>query len=189
MTSSPNVTELLVAWSRGDRDALDALMPVVYGELRRIARGHLARERRDHTLQTTALVHEAYLKLVDQRRVQWQNRAHFFGVAASMMRRILVDHARARKAGKRGSGAPTLALELAPDVSAQPKVDLLGLDDALDRLTAIDPRQGRLVELRFFGGLSIEEAAEVLELSPATLGREWSMAKAWLYKEMGGSGA
>jgi RNA polymerase sigma factor (TIGR02999 family) len=189
MTSAPNVTELLVAWGQGDRAALDALMPVVYAELRRIARGYLARERRDHTLQTTALVHEAYLKLVDQRRVQWQSRAHFFGVAAQMMRRILVDHARARLAGKRGAGAETIALEVAPELSAKARVDLLGLDEALDRLTRLDARQGRLVELRFFGGLSIEEAAEVLDISPATISREWVMAKAWLYKEMGGSAA
>jgi RNA polymerase sigma factor (TIGR02999 family) len=189
MTAPPNVTELLAAWSQGDRGALDALMPVVYGELRRIARGYLARERRDHTLQTTALVHEAYLKLVDQRRVRWQNRAHFFGVAAQMMRRILVDHARARRAGKRGAGVETVALELTPELSAKPTVDILGLDAALDRLAALDPRQGRLVELRFFGGLSIEEAAEVMALSPATLTRDWTMAKAWLFKEMGGSTA
>ncbi len=185
MASSRNITQLLVAWSEGDRAALDELMPLVYDELRGLASAYLARERQGHTLQTTALVHEAYLKLVDQRRVQWQNRAHFFGVAAQMMRRILVSHARAHSAKKRGQGAPPLSLDKAPEVSAKPKVDLVALDEALDRLTEIDPRQGRVVELRFFGGLSIEEAGEVLSLSPATVGREWRMAKAWLYKEFG----
>ena len=189
MASSRNITELLVAWGEGDRAALDELMPLVYDELRGLASAYLARERQGHTLQTTALVHEAYLKLVDQRRVQWQNRAHFFGVAAQMMRRILVSHARAHRAAKRGHGAPPLSLDEAPEVSGKPKVDLVALDEALDRLTEIDPGQGRLVELRFFGGLSIEEAGEVLSLSPATVGREWRMAKAWLYKELGGSAA
>jgi RNA polymerase sigma factor (TIGR02999 family) len=187
MTSSRNITELLVAWSDGDRAALDELMPLVYDELRGLASAYLARERPGHTLQTTALVHEAYLKLVDQRRVQWQNRAHFFGIAAQMMRRILVSHARAHRAEKRGRGAQPLSLDEVPELSAKPKVDLVALDDALDRLTEIDPRQGRVVELRFFGGLSIDEAGEVLSLSPATVGREWTMAKAWLYKELGGS--
>jgi RNA polymerase sigma factor (TIGR02999 family) len=189
MAASRNITELLMAWSDGDRAALDELMPLVYGELRGLASAYLARERRGHTLQTTALVHEAYLKLVDQRRARWQNRAHFFGVAAQMMRRILVSHARAHGAEKRGRAAQPLSLDEAPEVSTKPKVDLVALDEALDRLTEIDPRQGRVVELRFFGGLSIEEAGEVLSLSPATVGREWSMAKAWLYKELGGSPA
>jgi RNA polymerase sigma factor (TIGR02999 family) len=187
MAASRNITELLVAWGEGDRAALDELMPLVYDELRGQASSYLARERQGHTLQTTALVHEAYLKLVDQRRVRWQNRAHFFGVAAQMMRRILVSHARAHGARKRGHGVQPLSLDQAPEVSSKPKVDLVGLDEALDRLTEIDPRQGRVVELRFFGGLSIEEAGEVLSLSPATVGREWTMAKAWLYKELGGS--
>jgi RNA polymerase sigma factor (TIGR02999 family) len=189
MASSRNITELLVAWGDGDRAALDELMPLVYDELRGQASAYLARERQGHTLQTTALVHEAYLKLVDQRRVRWQNRAHFFGVAAQMMRRILVSHARAHGAVKRGQGAQPLSLDEAPEVGAKPNVNLVALDEALDRLTEIDPRQGRVVELRFFGGLSIEEAGEVLSLSPATVGREWSMAKAWLYKELGGSAA
>jgi RNA polymerase sigma factor (TIGR02999 family) len=187
MAAPRNITELLVAWSDGDRAALDELVPLVYDQLHGLASASLARERQGHTLQTTALVHEAYLKLVDQRRVRWQNRAHFFGVAAQMMRRILVSHARAHAAGKRGHGAQPLSLDQAPEVSAKPKVDLLALDEALDRLTEIDPRLGRVVELRFFGGLSIEEAGEVLSLSSATVGREWSMAKAWLYKELGGS--
>jgi RNA polymerase sigma factor (TIGR02999 family) len=189
MAASRNITELLVAWSEGDRAALDELMPLVYDELRGLASAYLARERQGHTLQTTALVHEAYVKLVDQRRVEWQNRAHFFGVAAQMMRRILVSHARAHRAKKRGHGALPLSLDEAPEVRAKPKVDLVALDEALDRLTEIDPRQGRVVELRFFGGLSIEEAGEVLSLSPATVGREWRMAKAWLYKELGGPAA
>src|SRR5260370_31154535 len=158
MAGSRITTESLWAGSAGGRAALDELVPLVYDELRGLASAYLARERHGHTLQTTALVHEAYLKLVDQRRVQWQNRAHFFGVAAQMMRRILVSHARAHAAGKRGPGAKPLSLDQAPEVSAKPKVDLVALDEALDRLTEIDPRQGRVVELRFFVGLSIEEA-------------------------------
>jgi RNA polymerase sigma factor (TIGR02999 family) len=164
-------------------------MPLVYDELCGLASAYLARERQDHTLHTTALVHEAYLKLFDQRRVRWQNRAHFFGVAAQMMRRILVSYARAHRAEKRGYGARPLSLDEAPQVSTKPKVDLVALDEAHQRLTAIDPRQGRLVELRFFGGLCIGEASEDLSFSPATLGREWSMAKAWRGKELGGSAA
>jgi len=186
LTPPRDVTDLLVAWGGGDRAALDELMPIVDSELRRLAKGYLARERRNHTLQTTALVNEAYLQLVDQRRVRWQNRAHFFGVAARVMRRILVGHARARRAGKRGHGVVPLSLEQVDAVKAKAPVDLLGLDEALDRLAEIDPRQGRLVELRFFGGLSIEETAEVLDVSPATVGREWAMAKAWLYDELRG---
>jgi RNA polymerase sigma factor (TIGR02999 family) len=184
-----DVTALLHAWSQGDREALDRLMPLVYEELKRMAHRYLARERPGHGLQTTALVHDAYLKLVDQSRAQWQNRAQFFGVAAQLMRRILVDNARARDAAKRGAGAAPLSLDQAPTLAAEPEQDLVGLDDALTRLTKLDPRQGRIVELRFFGGLSIEEAAEVLSLSPATIKREWAMAKAWLYRELGGTAA
>lgn len=159
-------------------------MPVVYSELRRIAGAHLARERSGQTLQVTVLVHEAYLKLVDQTRVQWQNRTHFFAVAARMMRRIVVDHARARGAHKRGGGATPVSLDETPGPAVERDAELLALDEALERLTAFDPRQGRIVELRYFGGLSIDEAAAALSLSPATVKREWSMAKAWLHKEL-----
>jgi RNA polymerase sigma factor (TIGR02999 family) len=184
LTPSPDVTDLLVAWNRGDRSALDELMPAVYGELRRLARSYLARERRDHTLETTGLVHEAYLKLVDQRRVAWQNRAHFFGVAAQIMRRILVDHARSRAAQKRGDGRPLLSLAHVGEQAAPGRVDLLSLDHALIRLATFDARQSRIVELRFFAGLSLDETAEALGLSPATVSREWTMARAWLHREM-----
>jgi RNA polymerase sigma factor (TIGR02999 family) len=190
LSSQPSdVTLLLQAWSQGDREALDRLMPLVYAELKRMAHRYLARERVGHGLQTTALVHEAYLKLVDQSRAQWQNRAQFFGVAAQLMRRILVDHARARDAAKRGAGHSPVSLDEAPTVAATPEQDLVGLDAALTRLSELDPRQGRIVELRFFGGLSVDEAAEVLSLSPATIKREWAMAKAWLYRELGGTAA
>lgn len=185
MTSDRGITELLVAWSGGDRAALDDLMPAVYDELRRLAAAHLSRERPENTLRRTGLVHEAYVKLVDQKRVRWQNRAHFFAVAARLMRRIVIDHARARGAQKRGRGA-ALSLDDAPEVAVHDEADVLRLDEALERLTALDARQGRIVELRYFGGLSIAEAAEVLELSPATLKREWSMAKAWLAEALGG---
>lgn len=181
-----DITELLLAWSRGDRDALDRLVPLVYDELRRMAHRHIARENRGHTLQTSALVHEAYLKLVDQNRVQWRNRSQFFGVAARIMRRILVDHARARDARKRGAGATRVSLDDAPTL-VDIDQDVAGLDEALERLTRQDARQGQIVELRFFGGLSIEETAEVLELSAATIKREWAMARAWLYRELGGA--
>jgi RNA polymerase sigma factor (TIGR02999 family) len=183
VTKGRGITELLVAWSDGDRAALDRLMPVVYDELRRLAAAHLSRERPQNTLRKTGLVHEAYVKLIDQTRVRWQNRAHFFAVAARLMRRIVIDHARARAAAKRGAGA-ALSLDDAPELAVQADADLLKLDEALGRLTELDPRQGRIVELRYFGGLSIAETAEVLELSPATIKREWSMAKAWLYKEL-----
>lgn len=178
------VTALLVDWSNGDRNALEELMPLVYGELRRLAGAHLRRERSDHTLQSTALVHEAFLRLVNQKDVHWRSRAHFYGIAARMIRRILVDHARAQNAGKRGFGAIKIELDEAMAVSQQPEVDLVGLDDALERLAAMDERQGRIVELRFFAGLSVEETAEVMHLSPATVKREWSSARAWLYREI-----
>jgi RNA polymerase sigma factor (TIGR02999 family) len=180
-----DVTQLLEHWSHGDRHALERLMPLVYGELHRLAQRYLRRERSDHTLQSTALVHEAYLRMVDQKNVRWQNRAHFFGVAAQSIRHILVDHARSHLAAKRGAGAAKLSLDEAIGVPEKREVDLLALDRALEGLAALDPQQGRIVELRFFGGLSIEETAEVLHISPATVKRDWVMAKAWLYQELG----
>jgi RNA polymerase sigma factor (TIGR02999 family) len=183
--AAPDVTQLLVNWSRGDQAALDQLMPLVYGELRRLASAYLRRERSNHTLQSTALVHEAFLRMVNQQEVQWKNRAHFYGIAAQMIRRILVDYARSQHAEKRGAGAIKLELDEAmavPQSSSQ--VDLLGLSDALDRLAELDERQSRVVELRFFAGLSIEETAEVLHLSPASIKREWQTARAWLFREM-----
>ncbi len=184
--SQANVTGLLLKWSHGDQQALQELMPLVYGELRRLAGRYLRRERSDHTLQSTALVHEAWMKLVDQRSVQWQNRAHFFAVAAQIIRRILVDYARNRHAAKRGAYACKLSLDEAIEVPKQRDVDLIALDDALDGLARIDPQQSRIVELRFFAGLSIDETAEVLHVSPATVKRDWVSAKAWLYREMAG---
>jgi RNA polymerase sigma factor (TIGR02999 family) len=179
------VTRLLVEWTDGNEGALEALLPLVYDELRRLARGYLQRERPGHTLQSTALVHEAYMRLVDQ-DVSWQNRAHFFGIAAQMMRRILVDHARTKNAAKRGDGACMVTLDEGLLSSGERDVNIIALDDALDKLTKLDPQQSRIVELRFFTGLSIEETAEVLKISPATVKRDWVMAKAWLYREMQG---
>jgi RNA polymerase sigma factor (TIGR02999 family) len=187
MSSPAEVTQLLQQWTEGRSDALDRLLPEVYAELKRLAGGYLRRERPDHTLQPTALVHEAFVKLVDQRAVRWQNRAHFFGIAARVMRRILVDHARAHRAGKRGAGAQRLPLDEALAVAAERHVDLLALDEALTRLAAIDPQQSRIVELRFFGGLTMEETAEVLGISPATVGRDWVVAKAWLHATLEGA--
>jgi RNA polymerase sigma factor (TIGR02999 family) len=181
---TPDVTMLLDSWSKGDQHALDQLTPVVYDELRRLAASYMRRERQDHTLQSTALVNEAYLKLVDQKNVVWQNRAHFFGIAAQMIRRILVDHARAHKAEKRGGGAGVLSLDEAIGVPERRDVEILSLNDALTRLTELDPQQGRIVELRFFTGLSIEETAEVVGVSPATVKREWASARAWLFREI-----
>ena len=180
------VTELLVDWSGGNQAALDRLMPLVYAELRRLARARLRRERPGHLLQTTALVNEAYLRLVDQRHVRWQNRAHFFAIAAQLMRRILVDHARRKGAAKRGGGVEQVSLAEIPDLPAR-RLDVLALDDALSRLSAMDPRQGRIVELRCFGGLTADETAEVLAISPRTVRREWTMAKAWLHRQMSGN--
>ena len=182
--SSERVSKLLLNWGQGDQGAREALIPLVYDELRRLARRYLRRERPDHTLQSAALVNEAYLRLVRQDQPQWQNRAHFFGVAAQLMRHILVDHARNRAAAKRGAGAPRLTLD--PDVALPQArdVDLVALDDALNQLAALDPQQSRLVELRFFGGLSIEETSVVLGVSPATVKREWATARAWLQREM-----
>jgi RNA polymerase sigma factor (TIGR02999 family) len=182
--SSTRVSRLLADWGQGNEEAREALIPVVYDELRRLARRHLWHERPDHTLQSAALVNEAYLRLVRQDAPQWQNRAHFFGVAAQLMRHILVDHARNRLAAKRGAGAPLLALdpELAP--ARKQEIDLVALDDALGKLASLDPQQGRMIELRFFGGLSIEETAIVLGVSPATVKREWATARAWLHREL-----
>jgi RNA polymerase sigma factor (TIGR02999 family) len=182
-----NVTALLRAWSRGDAHAGEHLLPLVYADLRRRAAGYLRRERRDHTLNPTALVHETYLRLIDQREVSWQNRAHFFGIAAEMMRRILVDHARGHDAAKRGGTWCQVPLEDALATSAPRTVDLVAVDAAVTELSRLDPRQGRLVELRFFGGLSVEETAEVMQLSRATIKREWTMAKAWLHRRLDGA--
>lgn len=184
MDTAPNVTELLLAWSEGDREALEALTPLVYQELKKIAEGYLRRERADHTLQPTALAHEAYIKLIDQQHVQWRNRAHFYGIAAQAMRRILVDHARARLAGKRGSGGAVVSLDEAVDVSDERASQLVALDEALKTLAELDPQNCRVVELKYFGGMTLEETAEVLGISRATVIREWKMAKAWLYGEL-----
>lgn len=178
------VTQLLIDWSHGDKTALEKLMPLVDEELRRLAHRYMSRERAGHTLQTTALVNEAFVRLINRTKVDWQNRAHFFGLAAQLMRTILVDHARSHACTKRGGGAYKLELDEAMVVSQQKAAEVLALDDALKELAAIDPQQGRIVELRFFGGLTVEEAAEVLNLSPATIKREWSTAKAWLYREL-----
>ena len=182
--SQQDVTRLLVRLTDGDRGVLDELLPVVYGELRKLASSYLRRERVGHTLQPTALVHEAYMRLVDQTQVQWQNRAHFFGVAAQMMRRILVDHARAHEAEKRGGEFQKLSLDENIDVSGERDVNLVALDDALNLLAEIDPQKMKIVELRFFGGLSVEETAEVLGVSAPTVKRQWRMAKAWLYGQV-----
>lgn len=179
-----DVTQLLVQWSKGDSQALDALIPLVYSELRRLARHYLQQEKQGHTLSSTALVHEAYMRLVKQKDVTWQSRAHFFGVASQMMRRILVDHARRRGYAKRGGGALTLALDAAVTTSQQREIDLVALDDALVGLAKLDERQSRMVELRFFGGLSIEETSEVLGVSTPTVKRDWASARAWLFREI-----
>ena len=182
---SNEITAMLHDWSDGDQEALNSLLPLVYEELRRQAARFLRRERIGHTLQTTALVHEAYLKLIDQRDVNWQNRAHFFGIAAQAMRRILVDYAKARHREKRGGANENLPLEAVTlAVSNEKSIDLEALDEALTRLSKIDERQMRIVELRYFGGLNIEETAEVLHISPATVKSDWKWAKAWLYQEM-----
>ena len=189
MRPSPGeVTQWLIAWSNGDRAALDKLMPLVYDELHRLAHQHMRRERVGHTLQTTALVHEAYLRLVDQTQVRWQNRAHFFGIAANLMRQILVNYALSHRAAKRGGATYKVTLNEAAGVSLEPDVDLLALDEVLTRLAALDARQARIVELRFFGGLTVEETAEVLNVSPATVKREWNIAKAWLHCTLTGGG-
>ncbi|MGA2981003.1 MAG: sigma-70 family RNA polymerase sigma factor [Terriglobales bacterium] len=183
--SSSQITELLAQWSRGDLDAREALMPLVYAELRRLAGSYLRRERSDHTLQPTALVNEAYLKLVEQKNVHWKDKGHFFAITAQLMRRILVDHARSHLAEKRGSGVAKVPLEGVITMSKERPDDLLTLDESLTRLARIDPRQAQIVELKVFAGLSIEDTAELLGISPATVKRDWSMARAWLVLEIG----
>ena len=183
--SSSDVTGLLVQWSRGDQQALERLMPLIYAECRRIAARQLRQERRDHTLDPTALVHELYLRLVDQRRATWENRAQFFGIAAQIMRRILVDHARARQTAKRGGSALLVSLDAAADTPNDTHVeDVLAIDEALDTLSALDAEQVRIIELRFFAGLTVEETAHVVGRSPRTVKREWRLAKAWLHREL-----
>jgi RNA polymerase sigma factor (TIGR02999 family) len=184
--SPDRVTRLLLEWSDGDERARDEMLPLVYNELRRLAVAYLLRERRDHTLRPTELVHEAYLRLIDQRQVDWKNRAQFVGLAAVMMRRILVNHARERLAAKRGGGAQKVPLSAVDPADDPPDVDVLALHDALERLAAVDARKSRIVELKFFGGLTTSEIAEVLDLSPATIERDWSFARAWLYDAVAG---
>ena len=184
---SHELTELLVAWSDGDEAALEHLAPLVHAELHRLARHYMRREREDPLMQTSALINEAYLRLIDWKAVRWQNRAHFFGVAAQMMRRILVDFARRRPRVAEGATAHRVSLDEALSVSDEKDADLLALDEALKELERLDARKSRIVELRFFGGLSVEETAEVLQVSPITVMREWKKAKGWLYRELGGS--
>src|SRR5215471_8182381 len=183
-SATPNITQLLVAWNRGDQDALASLTPLVYKELHRLAHGYLAGERRGHVLQTTALVNEAFVRLIDWRQVEWQNRAHFFGVSATLMRHILVQFAREQRALKRGGRAVQVSLSAAARESRQRTLDLVALDDALTALEKLDRRQARIVELRFFGGLSLEETAEVVETSVSTVRRGWRMAQAWLQQQL-----
>ncbi|HEV2717955.1 MAG TPA: sigma-70 family RNA polymerase sigma factor [Terriglobales bacterium] len=178
------ITQLLVEWSDGNQAALDKLYPLVYNELRRLAHGYLRRERKGHTLQTTALINEAYLRLVDQKHVQWANRSHFFGISAQIMRRILIDHARRYEYSKRGGGAQRISLDEAAVVAKERGRQLLMLDEALNDLAQIDPRRSRVVELRYFGGLNNEEIAGVLKISENTVTRDWNMARAWLYQEL-----
>jgi RNA polymerase sigma factor (TIGR02999 family) len=182
--SSGPITGLLLRWSEGDPAAREALIPLVYDELRRLARQCLASQRQDHTLQSTALVHEAYLRLVGRTSVHWQNRVHFYAVAAQLMRRILVDHARKQSAAKRGGNHLTLILDEAVALPKKRELDLIALDDALNELAELDQRQSHIVELRFFGGLSIEDSSHVLGISPATVKREWATARTWLYQQM-----
>jgi RNA polymerase sigma factor (TIGR02999 family) len=184
MAAPQQVTELLLAWSQGQSSALEELMPLVHNELQRLAHHYMAGQRPGHTLQTTALVNEAYLRLVDCSRVRWQNRAHFFAVSAQLMRRILVDFARSRGYLKRGAGVRPLSLEKAPDIFQPTDPDVVALDDALNALAAIDPRKSQVIELRFFGGLTAEETAEVLKVSPDTVLRDWKLAKVWLHREL-----
>ena len=185
MAAAGDVTALLDDWSGGNRTALDRLLPLVYAELRHVAARQLRKERADHTLQPTALVNEAYIRLVNQRQVDWQNRAHFFGVSAEIMRRILVDHARRHVAGKRGEGVRCVSIDEAEDIAAPSEMPVLALNNALDRLEILDAELSRIVELRAFGGLTIEEAAHVLGVSPSTAKRDWRTAKAWLNRELG----
>jgi RNA polymerase sigma-70 factor, ECF subfamily len=184
MSAPSELTQLLLDWSRGDKNALDKLMPLVYDELRSLARRYLSRESVGHTLQTTALVNEAYMRLIDQSRVQWQNRAHFFAICAQMMRRILVDHARKQQYAKRGGGAVKISLDDIALLSNEKAAELVALDEALEKLAGMDSRRSRVVELRFFGGLNNEEIASVLGISANTVMRDWNLAKAWLYKSV-----
>ncbi|MEW6366295.1 MAG: sigma-70 family RNA polymerase sigma factor [Acidobacteriota bacterium] len=189
-SSREQLTQMLVDWGKGDENAMAELMPLVYEELHRLARRYMSRERAGHTLQATALVNEAYLRLIDQTRVNWQNRAQFYAIAAQQMRRILIDHARSHHYAKRGGGAPRISLDETPNLSVEKSRDLVALDDALRGLAEIDQRKSQVVELRFFGGLSTDEIAALLNVSPVTVLRDWSMAKAWLHREMkkGGEG-
>jgi RNA polymerase sigma factor (TIGR02999 family) len=182
--NQPSITRLLHDWNRGDVDALEKLLPMVYAELRRVARRELRRERLHHTLQATALINELYLRLVKQRSASWENRAQFFAVAAQLMRRILVDHARAQAAAKRGGSSPRLSLSEAGEVRIEPELEVLAVDRALTRLAKLDATQARVVELRYFSGLTVEETAHVLGTSPRTVKREWRLAKAWLYDQL-----
>jgi RNA polymerase sigma factor (TIGR02999 family) len=182
------ITRLLIAWNEGDESALEKLVPQVYQELRRLAMRQMRRERPDHTLQTTALINEAYLRLVDLRNVQWQNRAHFFALCARLMRRILVDFARSRHYAKRGGGAQPVSLDQSIAVSPEHSPDLVAVDDVLKALTKVDARKAQVVELRFFGGLTVEETAEVLKVSPETVRRDWRLAKVWLLRELSQGG-
>jgi RNA polymerase sigma factor (TIGR02999 family) len=182
--ADPTITELLVAWSRGEQDALNRLIPLVYDELRWLAHRHLRQERRGHTLQSTAVVHEAYQRLIDSRHVHWRDRAHFFAVAAQLMRRVLVDYARSRNYQKRGGGVRRVAFDDALMISLGTSPDLVALDDALTALSAVDARKSRVVELRFFGGLTVEETAEILKISEDTVLRDWQFAKTWLLREL-----
>jgi RNA polymerase sigma factor (TIGR02999 family) len=184
-----DITELLTAWGGGDQSAFERLVPLVYAELKRIARRHMYRESPNNPLQTTALVHEAYLKLVAQKEAKWQDRAHFYAVSSQQMRRILVDSARARMRQKRGSDAVVLSLDDAPALSSTRAAEFIALDDALTELARLDPRRGRVVEMRYFGGMSVEETAAVLDVSPATVLRDWNAAKAWLYAQLNRTGA
>jgi RNA polymerase sigma factor (TIGR02999 family) len=186
-TPAPQITELLVAWGQGDHAALDRLIPMVHAELRRVARAQMGYERHGHLLQASALVNETYLRLVDVGQIRWQNRAHFFALSARLMRRILVDFSRSRRYQKRGGGAPEVSLDETLMVGNVPSRDLVALDDALQALAAFDPRKSQVVELRFFGGLSVEETAEALHVSPDTVMRDWKMAKVWLLRELGRS--
>lgn len=188
MTAPPDLTDLLLRWSAGDRTALEALTPVIYDDLRRLARALLSRESPGHTLSATALVHEVYLRLIDQRRVQWQNRAHFFGAAATIMRRVLVDHARGKLADKRGGSAPKIAIE--DDIALVDGLaeEILDLDAALDALATVDPRKADVVQMKFFAGMTMPEIAAALGLSDATIERDWTLARAWLIRHLRGPG-
>ena len=185
--AASDMSGILRAWSGGDQSALDKLTPVVYAELRRLARRHMNHERAGHSLQATALVNEAYMRLVDYKHMQWQNRAHFFAVSSQLMRRILVEHARKRNKVKRGDGAQHIALEDAGVMTSERPMDLVALDDAMNELARLDPRKAQIVEMRFFGGLSVEETAEVLNVSTVTVMRDWRTAKAWLHRELNGT--